>query len=148
MIFPDNIINNEETGGEKRVDEPAPLPSLIDWAVDFKSGRLAIKNGRNYKVEGAEALKVWIYKALKTPRSVYAAYSDDFGEDFSAALSTLPYDDMTLYLQTYITEALTPSPYVYSVHSFAFERNDAVLRCEFTVDTVLGEIPSETEVEW
>ena len=53
----------------------ANLPELQDLAWDFNRDTFVHDNdGRLKTVTGNEALKVWIYKALKTERYRYMAY--------------------------------------------------------------------------
>ena len=51
------------------------LPLLKEWAWDFEHDVFLYDDtGRHITVAGNEALKVWIYKALKTERYRYESY--------------------------------------------------------------------------
>ena len=67
-LFP--FISNVD---EVKVDNTFPMYREVAW--DFKSNTPIIQNGDFKIVEGNEAIKVWIYKALLTPRYNYSIYS-------------------------------------------------------------------------
>lgn len=56
MIFPD--------WGTANVRSAADLPLYREWAVDWETGRFALRNGEPYLISGAEALKNWVRCAL------------------------------------------------------------------------------------
>ena len=56
MIFPD--------WGTAPETNKSPLPLFREWAVDWESGALALRDGEPYTVEGDEAVKVWVRLAL------------------------------------------------------------------------------------
>lgn len=52
------------------------LPLFKTYAWDFEKDEFVRDgNGHMILLEGNDALKVWIYKALKTERFIYKAYS-------------------------------------------------------------------------
>lgn len=60
-IFPfiDSTSTSTETNDE--------LPMLKEYAYDFEKNELLLdEGGRTYMVEGNEALRIWIFKALFT----------------------------------------------------------------------------------
>ena len=92
----------EETAQEEELEE------LCEYAFDFEKNCL-LKNeaGQNYYVYGNEALKIWIYKALMTPRYRHLAYTEDFGNEmFDLVAQSIDKDVLALELKRYITEAL------------------------------------------
>lgn len=52
-----------------------------EYAWDFQKNDYILENGRIKILEGAEAIKVWIYKMLKTPRYRYLIYSWNYGHE-------------------------------------------------------------------
>lgn len=122
------------------------LPIYRDWAYDFEKNRFRLKGGRQYTVEGAEALKIWIWKALQTPRAEYAAYSHDYGQEFALQRGENNTDALNERLAKCITEALLVNPYITSVSNFEFHHalDTATIAC--LVQTVYGEIQEEVEV--
>ena len=66
-------------GTEIEVEE-TELPLFEQPAWDFNNDKFIYDgNGFHVIVTGKEALKVWIYKALKTERYSYIAYSWQYG---------------------------------------------------------------------
>ena len=56
------------------------LPLYREYAYDFERNCLKTgPDGNTYLVEGNEALRIWIYKALRTVRYAHAAYDDEYG---------------------------------------------------------------------
>ena len=45
-----------------------------EYAYDFENNCLLLRDGNTYLVEGNEALRIWIFKALTTERFRYTAY--------------------------------------------------------------------------
>ena len=55
---------------------------LKEYAYDFEKNALLLdEGGCTYMVEGNEALRIWIFKALFTERCHYTAYSFAFGSE-------------------------------------------------------------------
>ena len=44
------------------------LPMFREYAYDYENNRLLLRDGQTYLVEGNEALRIWIFKALGTDR--------------------------------------------------------------------------------
>ena len=59
----------------------ADLPLFKEIAIDFKSGEPILKDGEFIILEKTEALKVWVWKTLKTERNRYLIYSENYGND-------------------------------------------------------------------
>lgn len=139
MIFPEDI--EEENTAE---DE---LPVYTDWAFDFENNRLKRKNAVPFLVEGEEALKFWIYKALNTLKGSYKAYSDEFGIDFRELIGETDREIIEAELERLITEALTVSPYISDVTDFEFNFEGGRVTCSFAVDTEYGVLDEEVDYE-
>ena len=60
-------------------DNTFPLYKEIAW--DFKRNTPILENGDFKTVEGNEAIKVWVYKALLVPRYQYSIYTWDYGSE-------------------------------------------------------------------
>ena len=72
---------------EKEIEE---MPVFKEYAIDFKTGEY-IKDENDIKVsEKNEALKVWIFKALKTERFRYTdVHSDNYGSELETNIGTV-----------------------------------------------------------
>ena len=140
MIFPD--------WGTAPETKESPLPLFREWAVDFGSGTLALRDGEPYTVEGAEAVKVWVRLALdvRCTRWRYSAHSPDYGNELAALLGRT--DDAGIresLLRRGITEALLVCPYVTGVEGFAIEQAGSRVTVRFTVRTVYDSFDTEVE---
>lgn len=63
-------------------------PPPKEYAWDFEKNEFRLENGRLKIVEGAEAVKVWIYKLLKTPRYRYLIYSWNYGHELERLIGS------------------------------------------------------------
>ena len=54
------------------------LPYAKEAGWDFQNNTFLLEGGNIKYVYGSEAIKVWIYKALKTERFLHKAYSRNF----------------------------------------------------------------------
>jgi hypothetical protein len=139
-LFPELTVAN--LSDEKR------LPMYREWAFDFEKGEFKIKNGKYYLIEGIEALKIWIYKALRTDRYIFNAYSGNYGSEIYLLIGLVEDEDI-LYseLSRYIEEALLVNPYIISVEDFSFSHlKPDKISIKFSVGTVYGRMEAKMEV--
>lgn len=125
----------------------AELPVYREWAYDFQNNRFLTRNGQYYLVDRNEALKIWIYKALKTPRYRYQAYSRRYGQEYEWLVGEV--SDRQIFeseLERYTEEALLVNPYILTVGEFSFRYEGARVYVRFTVDTVYGAADMEVDV--
>lgn len=119
------------------------LPLFKEMAIDFETGEPIIKNNEIVTLEGSEALKVWIWKVLKTERYKYKAYTDNYGNELKEQLGTI-YDKTIkdAILENEIRECLGVNPYIVRLHSFSIETPEGMQHpyIYFSVDTVYGTI--------
>ena len=133
----------EETVQEEQLEE------LCEYAFDFENNCL-LRNeaGQNYYVYGNEALKIWIYKALMTPRYRHLAYTEDYGNEmFDLIAQSIDKDVLVLELKRYITEALMYNEYIRELNGFEFEIEGSKATVRFNVISVYGEIEYEQEMK-
>lgn len=141
MILPD-------WGSVATAAQEESLPVAREWAVDFARGALALRGGEPYRVEGAQAVRVWVRLALdpRCERFRFSAHSHDYGNELAALLGRG--GDAGIresLLRRAVTDALAQNPYITGVDGFSFTQTGsaAVLRCR--VHTVYETM--ETEVE-
>lgn len=131
-IFTDPIISNE-----------SELEIFKEIAIDFETREPIIKGDEIVVLEGKEALKVWIWKILKTERNRYKIYSENYGNDLKENIG-LVYDETTrrAIIQNEIIECLMVNPYITSVNDFTVELDEERRHpvFNFTVSTIYGEI--------
>lgn len=129
---------------EERAEE---LPVFRELAYDFENNRLYRNGGRPYLVEKDEALQIWIYKALKTRRFVWQAYTHTYGSELEdvIGISNDP-DIIDSEIKRYITETLMVNPYLQELSDFQFEHERDIVTVRFLVTTVYGRFTHESEV--
>lgn len=129
------------TGGVSVLAEQE-LPPFREYAWDFENDCFIYDDaGKRIIVEGDEALKIWVYKALKTERYEYLAYSWQYGIELKPFIGKV----MGVYeryseLKRVIIECLMVNPYIRSVDSVDFQTDGDCTHCDIALTTVYGEV--------
>lgn len=117
------------------------LPLCREIAWDFAAGVPVFSGGRPVEVYGAEAVRVWIWKALRTARCRYDIYTWDYGCELENLMGQ-PFTAKVKQSEAarYIEETLETNPYITSVSKtdVTFEGTKLSIRC--AVSTVYGEV--------
>lgn len=120
------------------------LPLFQEYAWDFERDCFLYDvNGRHILLTGNPALEVWIYKALKTERFEYLAYSWQYGIELKPFIGkVMGVDERYSELRRVITECLMVNPYIRSIDSFSItpENRAELIRVHITLTTVYGEV--------
>ena len=134
-LFP--FISNTD---EVKVNNTFPMYKEIAW--DFKRNTPIIQNGDFKIVEGNEAIKIWIYKALQTPRYQYEIYSWDYGSELLSLIGKAYTKGLTQSeASRYIKEALLINPYILDVNVISTSFDGDVLSANVRVKTIYdGEV--------
>ena len=133
-LFP-FISNNVD---EIKVDNSFPMYKEIAW--NFKRNAPIIQNGDFKIVEGNEAIKVWIYKALLTPRYSYSIYSWDYGSELLDLIGKAYTSSLTKEeAKRYIKEALLINPYILEVDVLDTTFKNDLLSADIKITTIYGE---------
>lgn len=132
-LFP--FISNAE---DVKVDNNFPLYKEVAW--DFERN-IPILENRDFKiVEGNEAIKVWVYKAILTPRYNYSIYSWDYGSELLDLIGKAYTPSLTKSeAKRYIEEALLINPYILEVNVVDTDFKDGVLSANVKIVTIYGE---------
>ena len=124
----------------------ATLPLCKEMAYDFQNNCLLKKAGKMYQVYKDEAIKVWIYKALKVKRYVHPAYTHAYGNEIENIIGkTTDRGIFESESKRYITECLMTNPYIQEVSNFSFDYGDRIT-ITFDVTTIYGRFTYESEV--
>lgn len=129
-LFPTYIKNSVA----KNIEEKAVVPR--EYEIDFVSGQLTGKI-----VEGKEAIKIWIWIVLQTPRYRYYIYSWDYGSEFEELIGqgyTKEYIDTEVQRMT--EECLLINENIQSINNFSSDMEGSQLTISFTANTIYGEI--------
>ena len=134
-IFPfiDSTSTSTETNDE--------LPMLKEYAYDFEKNELLLdEGGRTYMVEGNEALRIWIFKALFTERCHYTAYSFAFGSEIQDQVigHSMNVEIVKLEIERFIIEALMVNPYIKRLDYFVFENTSTGITVSFDCTRIYG----------
>ena len=132
-LFP--FISNTD---EVKVDNSFPLYKEVGW--DFEKDTPVIQNGDFKIVEGNDAIKVWVYKALLTPRYNYSIYSWDYGSELMDLVGKAYTPSLTKEeAKRHIKEALLINPYILEVSVIDTSFNNGVLSADIKLLTIYGE---------
>ena len=132
-LFP--FISNVD---EVKVDNSFPLYKEVAW--DFEKDTPIIQNGDFKIVEGNNAIKVWVYKALLTPRYNYSIYSWDYGSELMDLVGKAYTQSLTKEeAKRYIKEALLINPYILEVTVLDTSFSNGILNTDIKLLTIYGE---------
>ena len=119
-------------------DNSFPLYREIAW--DFKRDIPILENGDLKIVEGNEAIKVWVYKALLVPRYNYSIYSWNYGSELMDLIGKAYTPQLTKSeAKRYIEEALKINPYILDVNVIDTDFKDSTLSANVKIVTIYGE---------
>lgn len=129
----DGATLDEETG-----EIAEELATARTYAIDFTTGKIG------GFVDEEDALRQFIVKALLTPRSEHAIYTDDYGseiEDIIAEQEGQEYNEAEL--PRIVTEALEDDDRIVSVDDVSVEFIGDQANVVVTVSSIYGEITEE-----
>ena len=119
-------------------DNSFPLYREIAW--DFKRDIPILENGDLKIVEGNEAIKVWVYKALLVPRYNYSIYSWNYGSELMDLIGKAYTPSLTKEeAKRYIKEALLINPYILEVNVVDTSFDNGMLSADIKIVTIYGE---------
>ena len=124
------------------------LPTFKEYAWDFDHDCFRHDSAGNHiTVTENEALKVWVYKLLKTPRYRYLAYYDDYGlilEDYIGKTPNDAVEASNLFAE--IKKAILVNPYIKDVMNTGMEPHDKTVQIALEITTIYGKFTIEVEV--
>lgn len=122
--------------------EKKELPPFKEFAINFDTLE-PLKNGDNLvELNGNGALKVWIFKALKTKRNFYGIHSDSYGNNLDEHIGTIYQESVkNALIISEIKDCLLVNPYILDCYNFDLNYNsdDNHLEVSFNISTVYGE---------
>ena len=132
---------------KKAETEVEEMPTFKEYAIDFKTGEYIKDENNDIKVlEKNEALKVWIFKALKTERFRYAdVHSDNYGSELETNIGSIYQKSVKDALMiNQIRDTLLVNPYILECYNFDISNEDEyVPQITFNVKTVYGKLEME-----
>lgn len=116
------------------------LDEFQEYAWDFEHDTFRYDAAGNHIiVTKNEAIKVWIYKLLKTERYRHIAYYDDYGLELEKYVGKVPNDGISssaVYAD--IKEAVLVNPYILAVNNVRFSKEGKKLTIQMEYETVYG----------
>ena len=132
---------------EKAETEVEEMLTFKEYAIDFKTGECIKDENNDIKVlEKNEALKVWIFEALKTERFRYAdVHSDNYGSELETNIGSIYQKSVKDALMiNQIRDTLLVNPYILECYNFDISNeNEYVPQITFNVKTVYGKLEME-----
>ncbi|NSB13919.1 DUF2634 domain-containing protein [Clostridium beijerinckii] len=139
-ILPETNLNMaNKLAAFSQEEKAADIPKEYAW--DFEKNDFKLKDGKFQIVEGIEALKIWIWKDLKTSKGKYPIYSDAYGNEFEKIIgkgfskSLIESEAKRLTL-----ECLKENKHILGVKNFEVDKNNDILTITFTAITDCGEV--------
>ncbi|HBG8946813.1 TPA: DUF2634 domain-containing protein, partial [Clostridioides difficile] len=117
------------------------LPIFREVAWDFEKDEPILEKGDFKIIEKKEALKVWIYKCIKTNRYEHEIYSLEYGTELSELIGQKYTKGLTeSEASRFIKEALLINPYILEVSVRSANFNRDILSANVKVSTIYGEV--------
>lgn len=129
--------------GDTAVEESAAdsLPLYTEVAWDFDRNIPIVEKGDFKIVTGNEAIKTWVYKAMKTERFRYPIYSWHFGSEVETMIGQSYTPNLTkAECIRCIKEALLINPYILSISNVEVSFYKGQLTFHGKLETVYGEM--------
>lgn len=125
-------VEDDETLEE--YEETVQTPK--EYEIDFTTGQLT---GRI--VEGLEAIKVWIWLVLQTPRYRHYVYTWDYGNEFEDLIGQGYTEDYIEAQTRRMTEdCLLVNENIKSISDFSVSIENEHLTVTFTANTIYGDV--------
>jgi len=117
------------------------LPMYREVAWDYTANTPIWYRGSPQFVEGAEAVKVWIWNTLHTPRFRHEIYTRDYGHDLEDLFGQSYSDELKQSeAARYVKACLMINPYIKDVLQASVSFQGGVLEITCTVKTIYGEV--------
>ena len=111
----------------------------VKW--DFEKDAPVFKDGSPETVTGKDAVLVWAWKALHTPRFRHEIYTWNYGNE-TENLVGQPFSDELKQSEAvrYVRECLLVNPYISNVRNIAVSFANGTLAISCVINTVYGEV--------
>lgn len=121
------------------IDTELKLYKEVKW--DFEKNTPVYKNGSPVIVSGKEAVLVWAWKVLNTPRFRYEIYTWDYGCEAESLIGQ-PFSEERKKsdASSYVKECLLTNHYITDVTEVVTGFRDGELSIECTIETIYGEV--------
>lgn len=119
--------------------QPLDMYKEIKW--DYENNIPIFNNGIPVVVTGVEAIKVWVWRTLQTPRYRYQIYTWDYGSEIESLIGA-PFSEALKQseVERYLKECLLINPYIIDISDVVVNFEGDKFRIECTIVTVYGEV--------
>jgi hypothetical protein len=120
--------------------ETPVLPLYREAKWDFVNNIPFFRNGSPVIVDGKEAVLVWAWKALNTPRFKHEIYTWNYGNDIETLIGK-PFTDELKQSEAarYVRECLMINPYITGVTNVNVTFTDGEISISCKIETIYGE---------
>lgn len=130
-LLPAYIEDEEEI---EELEEELKPPK--EYGIDFETGQLT-----GEVVEGKEAIRVWIWLVLQTPRYRYYIYTWDYGNEFEDLIGQAYTEEyIEAEAQRMTEDCLLVNENIQSITEFSASMESDTLTISFTANTIYGDI--------
>lgn len=137
MMFPFVDTDNEDDDIQEE-----ELYISKEYGINFETGQLSGKI-----VEGYDAILVWAWLALHTPRYRYYIYSEDYGQEYEDLIGKSYSSELTQSeLERMTEECLMENPYITGIENFSCIKEEEKVKISFSLITTLGDGEVSTSV--
>ena len=137
MMFPFVDTDNDDDDIQ---EEELYIPK--EYGINFETGQLSGKI-----VEGYDAILVWAWLALHTPRYRYYIYSEDYGQEYEDLIGKSYSSELTQSeLERMTEECLMENPYITGIENFSCIKEEEKVKISFSLITTVGDGEVSTNV--
>ena len=116
-------------------------PLYRECAWDFKTDQAIFEDGSPKIVTGNEAIKVWVYKAIKTTRYQYEIYTWDYGCEIESLFGQgFQLGFIESETKRFIKEALIVNPYITHINKIDVTFEGDTLKAYVYLETIYGSL--------
>ncbi|MBR4934500.1 MAG: DUF2634 domain-containing protein [Anaerotignum sp.] len=128
-----------DTAVETSSADSLPLYKEVAW--DFDRNIPIVEKGDFKIVTGNEAIKTWVFKAIRTERFRYPIYTWNFGSEVETLIGQSYTPNLTkAECIRCIKEALLINPYILSISNVEVSFDKGLLTFHGKLETVYGEM--------
>ncbi|HIE4742093.1 DUF2634 domain-containing protein [Clostridioides difficile] len=110
-------------------------------AWNFEKDEPIVENGDFKIIEKNEAIKVWVYKCIKTNKNEHEIYLNDYGTELTDLIGQKYSKGLTeSEASRYIKEALLMNPYILQVDVVNTNFKKDILGAYIKISTIYGEV--------
>ena len=116
-------------------------PMYYECAWDFVTDQAIFEDGNPKIVSGNDAIRVWVYKAIKTTRYQYEIYTWDYGCEIESLIGKgFRVSFIESEAKRYIEEAIIVNPYIRNINKIDVTFEGDTLRASVYLETIYGSL--------